>query len=171
MLRDTYYLLKPFIPRWVQISIRRKIITRKRSACGGCWPIDERAGRAPAGWSGWPEGKRFALVLTHDVETEKGQDKCRPLAELEMQYGFRSSFNFVPEGYPVKSGLRRYLLENEFEIGVHGLKHKGNPFRSKRDFKARTWSSGSSRFCRIVPPTSLTPGYPARGMTLRAGVF
>jgi hypothetical protein len=135
MLKDTYYLLKPFIPRWVQISVRRRIITRKRSACGGCWPIDERAGRAPAGWSGWPEGKRFALVLTHDVETKKGQDKCRPLADLEMQYGFRSSFNFVPEGYPVKSGPRRYLLENGFEIGVHGLNHKGNLFRSKRDFK------------------------------------
>ena len=36
------------------------------------WPIDERAGSAPAGWTGWPDGKRFALVLTHDVDTAPG---------------------------------------------------------------------------------------------------
>jgi len=44
----------------------------------------------------WPNGKKFALVLTHDVETAEGLDKCYQLAEIEERLGFRSSFSFVP---------------------------------------------------------------------------
>ena len=72
---------------------------RMRKKYVGVWPIDERAGKAPKGWQGWPEGKKFALVLTHDVDTAKGQERCYQLAELEERLGFRSSFNFVPERY------------------------------------------------------------------------
>ena len=36
------------------------------------WPIDKNAGKPPEGWTGWPDGKKFALVLTHDVETAEG---------------------------------------------------------------------------------------------------
>ena len=42
----------------------------------------------PEGWSGWPDGKKFALVLTHDVETTKGLDKCYQLAEIEERTWF-----------------------------------------------------------------------------------
>jgi len=66
--------------------------------------------RPPGNWSGWPEGKKFAFVLTHDVESKIGLDKCRPLMELERELGFRSSFNFVPEGnYRVSVELREEL--------------------------------------------------------------
>jgi hypothetical protein len=41
---------------------------------------------------GWPNGKKFALVLTHDVESAEGLDKCYQLAEIEERLGFRSSF-------------------------------------------------------------------------------
>jgi len=40
------------------------VARRKRKACGNVWPINEAAGRQPAGWPGWPDGKRFAFVLT-----------------------------------------------------------------------------------------------------------
>jgi hypothetical protein len=55
-------------------------------------------GACPTGWPGWPGGKKFALVLTHDVEGAAGLAKCRQLMELEQSLGFRSSFNFIPEG-------------------------------------------------------------------------
>ena len=54
--------------------------------------------RPPEAWPGWPDGKRFAFVLTHDVEGQRGLDRVRQLTELEMEFGFRSSFNFIPEG-------------------------------------------------------------------------
>jgi glycosyltransferase involved in cell wall biosynthesis len=98
------------------------------------WPIDEKAARPPEGWTGWPEGKRFALVLTHDVETVKGMRRSMDLADLDENLGFRSSFNFVAEEYDVTPGLREYLTGKGFEVGVHGLDHKGTLYRSRKQF-------------------------------------
>lgn len=94
--------------------------------------------RPPENWPGWPGGKKFAFVLTHDVESRAGLGKCRPLMQLEMELGFRSSFNFVPEGsYRVPAELREELTDGGFEVGIHDLKHDGHLFRSHRGFKRR----------------------------------
>jgi glycosyltransferase involved in cell wall biosynthesis len=94
--------------------------------------------RPPEDWSGWPEGKKFAFVLTHDVESKAGLAKCRSLMQIEMELGFRSSFNFVPEGsYRVPPELREELTANGFEVGIHDLKHDGHLFASRRGFKRR----------------------------------
>ena len=61
----------------------------------------------------------------------------RELAKIDAEYGFRSSFNFVPEGYPVDPKLRRDLQDQGFEIGVHGLRHDGKLFFSKEIFEKR----------------------------------
>jgi len=91
--------------------------------------------RVPDDWLGWPDGKQFALVLTHDVEGKAGLDKCRELMRLEQELGFRSSFNFIPEGnYKVPSELRDELARNGFEVGIHDLKHDGRLFLSRREF-------------------------------------
>ena len=135
VISTIYYGLKPLIPRKFQIWVRGKIAVRKRLLYENVWPIDERSGSPPEGWSGWPGGKQFALVLTHDVETAKGQEKCVQLASLEESLGFRSCFYFVAEEYNVQVALRNYLTEHGFEVGVHGLTHKNNPFRSKRVFQ------------------------------------
>ncbi len=82
----------------------------------------------------WPNGKHFALVITHDVEDVYGQDFVREVAGLEERYGFRSAFNFVPEGYPADRHLRQELEERGFEVGVHGLKHDGTLFSSRDKF-------------------------------------
>ncbi len=130
-----YYQLKPVIPRSVQIALRRMVIQRKRRLCGNVWPIDEKAAKAPEGWTGWPDGKKFALVLMHDVDTEKGHEKCLDLAQIDERMDFRSSFNFVPERYHVSSEVRRILIEKEFEVGVHGLRHDGKLFSSRETFQ------------------------------------
>jgi hypothetical protein len=94
--------------------------------------------RSPENWPGWPEGKRFAVVLTHDVEEQVGLDKCRELMRLEMELGFRSSFNFIPEGdYEVPRELREEITQNGFEVGIHDLRHDGRLFASKREFSQR----------------------------------
>jgi hypothetical protein len=111
------------------------VIRRKRKLYEHIWPIDEKAGKAPEGWTGWPDGKKFALVLMHDVDTEKGHEKCLQLMELDEKMGFRSSFNFVPERYHVSSEVRRILVEKDFEVGVHGLRHDGKLFSSREGFQ------------------------------------
>jgi peptidoglycan/xylan/chitin deacetylase (PgdA/CDA1 family) len=132
-----YYHLKPFIPRRWQIWVRRQVILRKRRQCQDVWPILEKAGKPTVGWTGWPEKKQFALILTHDVDTARGQDRCYQLMELEEKHGFRSAFNFVPERYVVSADLRETLIQRGFEVGVHGLNHDGKLFATKRNFQER----------------------------------
>lgn len=130
-----YYRVKPFIPRRLQILLRRWFAVRKRRSCEDIWPIDPNAGTLPANWQGWPDNKRFALVLTHDVDTFKGHERCRRLMQLERKLGFRSSFNFVAEGYRVSGELRRHLTDNGFEVGVHGLVHNRQLYESHETFR------------------------------------
>jgi hypothetical protein len=129
-----YYQLKPFIPRGLQIIVRRKVAQGKREAYKHIWPIDEKASNPPQEWCGWPEGKQFALVLMHDVDTVNGMSKCNKLIKLEKAMGFRSSFNFVPERYKIAPELRDYLVKKGFEVAVHGLKHDGKLFQSRKAF-------------------------------------
>ena|ERR1700720_1495284 len=137
MLRNRlYYRLKPFIPQSFRTAVRRRIAFRLLDRIGSVWPIAPGSERQPEGWPGWPENKKFALVLTHDVERAVGLRKCRKLMQLEIEAGFRSSFNFVPEGdYRVPPELREELAQNGFEIGIHDLKHDGRLFASRRKFK------------------------------------
>ena len=139
MLRNRiYYGLKPFIPQSLRTAIRRKLATRLRKRIGDVWPIMPGSEHPPENWPGWPSGKKFAFVLTHDVESKAGLGKCRFLMQLELELGFRSSFNFVPEGsYRVPAGLREELTAYGFEVGIHDLKHDGHLFASHRGFKRR----------------------------------
>ncbi len=95
-------------------------------------------GRDSPGWQGWPEGKRFALVLTHDVEGKKGLTRVEQLMNLEQQHGFRSSFNLVPEEeYRVSGELRHTIDQRGFEVGIHGLEHDGKLYSSKAAFASK----------------------------------
>jgi glycosyltransferase involved in cell wall biosynthesis/peptidoglycan/xylan/chitin deacetylase (PgdA/CDA1 family) len=135
ILNRAYYAVKPFVPAALRLTIRRWWATSQRRPNADVWPIDEKAGATPPGWPGWPEGKRFALVLTHDVEGNRGLDRVERLMSLEVNHGFRSVFNFVPEGeYRVPDALRHVLQRDGFEIGIHGLEHDGKLYNSKAKF-------------------------------------
>lgn len=141
VLARTYFHMKPFLPTGLRWVLRRLRIPRIMRRNAGVWPIDENACDIPEDWNGWPGGKQFALVFTHDVESESGLAKVRDLAELEMTLGFRSSFNFIPEGpYRDPEGLRGWLGANGFEVGVHDLNHDGHLYESRESFaeKARS---------------------------------
>ena len=135
LLTRAYYHLKPMLPQKVRWALRRSRVPGILRRNADTWPIDESACGQPGDWQGWPDGKRFALVLTHDVESAEGVGKTRNLAELEMTHGFRSSFNFIPEGsYETPEELREWLVENGFEVGVHDLCHDGHLYESRAGF-------------------------------------
>src|SRR5438552_933974 len=136
MLRNKiYYQLKPFIPRALRAAVRRRIALRLQARVQDVWPIMPGSEQTPPGWQGWPDGKKFALVLTHDVEGPVGLRRCRRLAQLEAQLGFRSCLNFIPAGqYAVPPELREELTSEGFEIGVHDLHHDGRLYRTWRGF-------------------------------------
>lgn len=152
-LRRLYYLLKPVVPRATAYALRRKQQQRARALSPLDWPVEARYVHFQ--WevmrqllilthqtslnfiNFWPHGRRLGLVLTHDVETEEGQKHAGDIADLEQQLGFRSSFNFVPERYPLDRRLIQELIDRGFEIGIHGLKHDGKLYISERRFMQR----------------------------------
>ena len=138
LLARAYFLIKPFIPLKVRWAMRRSRARGIIRQCSNTWPINELAGATPPGWPGWPDGKEFAVVFTHDVESRSGLGKVRELAEIEIAYGLRSSFNFIPEGtYNDPSELRKWLEQKGFEVGVHDLNHDGRLYGSREGFREK----------------------------------
>jgi peptidoglycan/xylan/chitin deacetylase (PgdA/CDA1 family) len=148
--RRAYYLLKPVLPRALVVRTRRRATRRAQRSFPLGWPIEDRyrrflwevvgelmaaEGRTELPFiSFWPFGARFALVLTHDVESDAGQRFVPRVADLEQRLGVRSSFNFVAERYPLDHGLIADLVARGFEVGVHGRRHDGRELRSRRVF-------------------------------------
>ncbi|HEX3270048.1 MAG TPA: hypothetical protein VHR15_05325 [Ktedonobacterales bacterium] len=148
-----YYQVKPFLPRSLSILLRHRYRRRQEMRFPLGWPIEDRYVRFQFACVAhilrqrkidcgihvnfWPDGQRFAFVLTHDVEDAAGAAFVPRLAELEERLGFRSSFNFVPERYPVDLALLSALRQRGFEVGVHGLRHDGRLFFSQRAFARR----------------------------------
>lgn len=129
-----FYALKSLLPRSAQIRVRQAISRRKRASVGDVWPILESAGTPPEGWAGWPDGKKFALVFTHDVEMTRGVERCRMVMDTEERHGFRSAFYIVPERYKVPSDVREEMVRRGFEVGVHGLYHDLSLYHSEKEF-------------------------------------
>ena len=145
-----YYAVKPAVPRRLSHALRRVYGAHRASALQLQWPIEPRyvqyqfetisqllriTRRASVPFLNfWPAGRRYAFVLTHDVETGEGQRFVRAVADLESALGFRSSFNFVPERYRLDRGLMDELRAKGFEVGVHGLRHDGKLFFHRQEF-------------------------------------
>jgi peptidoglycan/xylan/chitin deacetylase (PgdA/CDA1 family) len=151
--RRLYYLLKPLLPTPLRELMRRLGRGSMEAASELQWPIEPRyarfqwevvrqvllrTGRTALPYLAlWPAEKRFAFAVTHDVESAEGQARVRELADLDASYGFRSSFNFVAERYPLDIELLDDLRASGFEIGLHGLKHDGRLFTSRAHFNQR----------------------------------
>lgn len=152
-MKHLYYRLKPLLPRSLILLLRQQYGQWQRSDFRLGWPIEERyvhfqwkviqqlmiaLGQTSLTFRYfWPAGCRWALVLTHDIETARGQAYVRKVADLEESLGFKSCFNFVPERYELDYPLMQELRERGFEIGVHGLKHDGKLFNSQTNFMKR----------------------------------
>ena len=151
--RRLYYMIKPLLPKPVTSLLKQASSRNARKNFPLHWPLEDRYARFLWGCirqvliqTGqekiayrhfWPDGAQYALVLTHDIENHAGQKFVSQVADLEERLGFRSSFNFVPERYPVDQGLVTALRGRGFEIGIHGLNHDGKDFNSEPIFYQR----------------------------------
>ena len=152
-LLGAYYALKPVIPRGVQRTLRRRRARRYIQAKVPAWPIEDvlvrlRAGRLERQLreqnadrvpfvNFWPGGRRFAVVLTHDIESEEGVRRIPELLEIEQRHGFASSWNFVAEWYPVAPEDLDRVREVGGEVGLHGIRHDGSLFRDRASFETQ----------------------------------
>ncbi|HEY7455838.1 MAG TPA: hypothetical protein VH703_01075 [Solirubrobacterales bacterium] len=149
---SAYYALKPLLPRRLQIAMRRRYAKRQRRTEFPRWPVEpllverrrdalrdelERRGaeRLPT-LASWPDGRRCAAILTHDVEGPAGVANVGKVVEIERRHGFASSWNFVAEWYPIPDGLFDSVRAAGGEIGLHAIKHDGRLFESRARFES-----------------------------------
>jgi hypothetical protein len=142
-----YYLVRPALPRPVQLRLRRAFTRVQDRSTFPRWPVEDSldtfyawlfgllarlAGRPVPFLGLWPDGRTWALVLTHDVETDAGCRNIDLLRGPERELGYRSSWNFVPLRYKVADDELRRLQGEGCEVGVHGLRHDGRDLGSRR---------------------------------------
>jgi hypothetical protein len=147
-----FYVAKPAIPRRAQLALRRGFSRVQGRATFPRWPTEDSlhdlygwllavladVRRRPVPWLDmWPGRRTWALVLTHDVETELGCRTIHLLRDPERAAGYRSSWNFVPQRYDVDDSVLQGLRDEGCEIGVHGLRHDGRDLGSRRLFEQR----------------------------------
>jgi hypothetical protein len=141
-----YYLVRPLLPRPVQLTMRRMFTRVQATASFPGWPIEDSlhdfygwlfatiadlAGE-PVPFIGlWPSGRSWALVLTHDVETDVGYREMDLLRAPERARGYHSSWNFVGARYQVDDATIRSLQDDGCEAGVHGLVHDGRDLQER----------------------------------------
>jgi peptidoglycan/xylan/chitin deacetylase (PgdA/CDA1 family) len=148
----SYYLARPLLPRALQLRLRR-VFTRVQSRSSfPDWPLEDNL-HDFYGWlfaqvtdvadgpvpylDLWPGGRSWALVLTHDVETDLGYRDMGLLRDIEREHGYKSSWNFVPLRYRVEDDVVRSLKDEGCEVGVHGLRHDGHDLESRRTLEQR----------------------------------
>ncbi len=140
-----YYFLRPFIP----IALRQLLQKNRQVPLSENWylPSDfmkrlvsaiERESETVRIIHPWPHGRRFGFVLTHDVETKAGLRNISKLADVEEEFGFRSSWYLIPHKYKIDEGLIDELQSRSFEIGIHGYNHDGRLYLSRRTFERRS---------------------------------
>ena len=153
LARRGYYRARPLLPRNLQMSMRRSFSRVQSKSRFPRWPVETTlhdfydvlfklvAGIAdqPIPFIGiWPRKWTWALVLTHDVEAQIGYDKLPELLRVEVEAGYRSSWNFVPQNrYVVDDQLVETLREQGFEVGVHGFNHDGRDLSSLATLRRR----------------------------------
>jgi peptidoglycan/xylan/chitin deacetylase (PgdA/CDA1 family) len=73
--------------------------------------------------SPWPGDKRFAIVLTHDIDSAEGQRVALELAAAERDYGLRSASYLVGRDWPLNHDALGSLLADGHELGLHDAHH------------------------------------------------
>jgi hypothetical protein len=154
LLSKLYYCVRPFLPASLRIPLQRIYFHGWDKIAFPAWPLDltverlleavlllcmESSGTdaVPFIWF-WPDGAPSAAILTHDVETAQGRDFCTRLMDIDESFGFRSSFQIVPEErYAVSAAFLQGIRDRGHEINVQDLNHDGNLFRDRRQFLSR----------------------------------
>jgi peptidoglycan/xylan/chitin deacetylase (PgdA/CDA1 family) len=147
-----YYLAKRALPRRVQLALRRAYARRQAAVRFPAWPIESilvehredlirerlrRSGgeRVPI-VNYWPDGHRFAWILTHDVEGPAGVANIPRTLEIERRHGMVASYNFVAEDYDIDPGVFELVRSAGGEVGLHGIHHDARLFRNRENFEA-----------------------------------
>ncbi len=149
--RSLYYAVRPMLGVAVRKHFQRLRLAGWNTIPFPRWPVDatvdalmrsamKRALRAndacriPFIWF-WPDGADAAVMMTHDVEGERGLSYCDALMDLDESFGIPSSFQIVPTFDA--SDICAEVQRRGFEVNLHDWNHDGRLFHDKRLFLER----------------------------------
>lgn len=153
-IRKLYYLLRPYLSLTIRAHLQRIHLRNWNKIPFPAWPVDftvdqlhrrllalimRAAGldSMPFIWF-WPEGHSCCTIITHDVEHMAGKQFCPRLMDIDESFGFKSSFQIVPEErYPVEPGFLQTIRDRGFEINIHDLRHDGRLYNEHGEFLRR----------------------------------
>ena len=154
IIRKSYYLIRPLLGVAVRKRLQRVHLRGWDKIPFPQWPLDltvdrihgkrlmlamkaHHIDRVPFIWF-WPDDYTSCAIITHDVEAPAGKDFCGRLMDLDESFGFRSSFQVVPETrYPVSTEYLKSISSRGFEVNVHDLKHDGRLYAEHSEFERR----------------------------------
>ena len=79
--------------------------------------------RSPDRSGVWPKGKKFAVALSHDLDTARSLAAVPTLARIEQDRGLVSCWNIVGRDVARAESLCSELTDAGHEIGLHGYLH------------------------------------------------
>lgn len=152
LVRETYAeTARPFhtrlplpsalVPSRLRQALLRRSLAPRLTAAGGFprWPIEplaeelralvrraaEEAGVAAPAEPLWPDGKAYAVALSHDLDSASAirRGLWKPLAEAEEARGLRSSWHVCTEHLVAARPALEELARRGHEIGWHGPVH------------------------------------------------
>lgn len=153
-IRRAYYSVRSLLPVSVRRHLQRAYFSDWQSRPFPAWPVDftvdtlhekflrlsmRAAGkqRVPFIWF-WPDGAPNCLIMTHDVETRAGRDFTPQLMDLDESYGFKASFQVIPENrYEVPNEYVQVIRKRGFEFNIHDLNHDGKLYQQREEFLRR----------------------------------
>ena len=130
---------QPYVVPWLE----RLRALAPQLGNSGAETVLPRAALAQPCQIAWPPGKRAALVITHDVDTDwvfRHIDWLERICQLEARYDLRGAWYCVPRnsrGRAAERGIQR-LWELGCEVGCHGYNHDAKfPLTSGKAFAQR----------------------------------
>lgn len=156
VLRTIYYFLRPWLSVPVRKHLQKMRLRKWKEISFPDWPVAftvdrihqkrlalamqaQNIDRVPFIWF-WPDNYLSCCIITHDVEDLRGRDFCGDLMDLDESFGFRSSFQVVPETrYAVPKTYLKSITDRGFEVNVHDLKHDGRLYAEYAEFQRRAF--------------------------------
>ena len=150
----TYYSIREMLPVSIRRSLQRAYFSDWKTRPFPAWPVDftvdslhaqllklladaSDVERVPFIWY-WPDGAPSCLILTHDVETAAGRDFTPQLMDLDSAYGFKASYQVVPEKrYDVSDDYFQSIRSRGLEFNIHDLNHDGCLYLEREEFVRR----------------------------------
>jgi hypothetical protein len=150
-IRECYYSVREILPVWFRRHLQRAYFKDWKTLGFPHWPVDstvdalheallrmtmiaQGCDSVPFIWF-WPDGASACLIMTHDVEAVAGRDFTGTLMDIDLSYGFKASFQVVPEKrYEVTDSYVSEIRSRGFEFNIHDLNHGGRLFDEKTEF-------------------------------------